>query len=33
MRPAFVEDRHMEDPDAWGAGWPENPPIYEAVDM
>jgi hypothetical protein len=31
--PAFVEERYMEDPGAWDDEWPENPPIYEAVDM
>jgi hypothetical protein len=30
---AFVEERYMEDPAAWGDEWPENPPVYEAVDM
>jgi hypothetical protein len=33
MLSAFVEERHMEDPAAWGEEWPENPPIYKAVDM
>jgi hypothetical protein len=33
MLPAFVLERYMEDPDAWGDEWPENSPIYEAVDM
>jgi len=32
MLPAFIEERCMEDPDAWGGEWPENPPIYEAAD-
>jgi hypothetical protein len=32
MRPAFVEERYMEDPAAWSDEWPENPPIYEAAD-
>ena len=31
--PNVVEGRYMEDPAAWGAEWPENPPIYGAVDM
>ena len=31
--PLVVEERYMEDPAAWGDEWPENPPIYEAVDM
>jgi hypothetical protein len=31
--PLVVEERYMEDPDAWGDVWPENPPIYEAADM
>ncbi len=31
--PNVVEERYMEDPAAWGAEWPENPPIYEAADM
>jgi hypothetical protein len=31
--PLIVEERYMEDPDAWGDEWPEHPPIYEAVDM
>ncbi len=31
--PAWAEERYMEGPDAWGDEWPENPPIYEAVDM
>jgi hypothetical protein len=30
---ARAEERYMEDPAAWGDEWPENPPIYEAVDM
>jgi hypothetical protein len=30
---ALVEERYMDDPAAWGDEWPENPPIYEAVDM
>jgi hypothetical protein len=33
MLTAFVEERYMEDPGAWGDEWPENPPIYEAADM
>ena len=33
MLPAFVEERYMEDPGAWGDEWPENPPIHEAADM
>ena len=33
MLPAFVEERYMEDPGAWGDEWLENPPIYEAADM
>jgi hypothetical protein len=33
MCPAFVEERYMEDPDAWSGEWPDNPPIYETVDM
>jgi hypothetical protein len=32
MLSAFVEERYMEDPAAWGDEWPENPPIHEAVD-
>jgi hypothetical protein len=32
MRPTFVEEPYMEGPAAWGDEWPENPPIYEAVD-
>ena len=31
--PNVVEERYMEDPAAWGAEWPENPPIYEALIM
>ena len=31
--PTVVEERYLEDPSAWGAEWPENPPIYEAADM
>jgi Fe2+ transport system protein FeoA len=30
---AIVEERYDEDPDAWGDDYPENPPIYEAVDV
>jgi len=33
MRSAFVEERYMEDPTAWGDERPEKSPIYEAVDM
>jgi hypothetical protein len=33
MLPAFVLERYMEDPGAWGAEWPENPPVYEAGDI
>ena len=33
MRTAVVKENYMEDLSAWGGEWPENPPIYEAVDM
>jgi hypothetical protein len=33
MLSAFVEERYMEGPGAWGDEWPENPSLYEAVDM
>jgi hypothetical protein len=29
----LLEERYMEDPAAWGDEWPENPPIYDALDM
>jgi len=32
MLTAFVEERYMEYPAAWGDEWSENPPICEAVD-
>jgi hypothetical protein len=32
MRPTFVEERYMEDPAGWGDEWPENTPVYEALD-
>jgi hypothetical protein len=31
--PLVVEERYMEDPAACGDEWPENPPIYEVVNM